>query len=60
MLIGSRVVSQRETGLGPMPDFGYLRDRARLDEMRALAVPGGRAVFIASWKRWIYTQRYVT
>ncbi|KZV84959.1 hypothetical protein EXIGLDRAFT_654497 [Exidia glandulosa HHB12029] len=50
-------VSERVTGLGPMPDFGYMTDRMRLEEARILSHPGGQRVFVAAWKRWIYQYR---
>lgn len=43
-----------------MPNFGYMTDRLRLEEMRVLAQqPGGQRAFVAAWKRWIYQHRSV-
>lgn len=50
-------ISERVTGLQPMPNFGYMRDRVRYEEMRVLARPGPRQIFAAAWKRWIFEHR---
>ncbi|EJD41731.1 FAD/NAD(P)-binding domain-containing protein [Auricularia subglabra TFB-10046 SS5] len=50
-------ISERATGLQPMPNFGYMRDRVRFEEMRVLARPGPRQIFAAAWKRWIFEHR---